>query len=60
MGLAQRAIICGICLDLKKFAAAQAGSFDHHGFVASKSSSYRQRFFFHIFVAKDDLDLITD
>jgi len=59
MGLAQRAIICGICLDLKKFAAAQAGSF-HHGFVASKSSSCRQRIFFHIFVAKDDLDLITD
>jgi len=57
MGLVQRAIICGICLDLKKFAAAQAGSF-HHGFVASKS--YRQRIFFHVFVAKDDLDLITD
>ena len=57
MGLVQRAIICGICLDLKKFAAAQAGSF-HHGFVASKS--YCQRIFFHFFVAKDDLDLITD
>jgi len=51
MGLAQRAIICGICLDLKKFAAAQAGSF-HHGFVASKSSSYHQTFFFSHFCGK--------